>query len=248
VPDYRLYWYPGTCARVPFVALEEIGGRFEPILVDRMADDASFLEVNPKGRVPVLTVDGRAITEVPAIVFYLARRHPEAALLPADPALEIDALETLSWLAAGVHSAVARLRFPRYITDRPADHDAIRAVARRQVDGALGIVERRLEGRDWLYGDWSVVDVHLLWVWFRAIGCGIDGSAYPRYTALAARCEERATVAGVLDREEQELSRLEDAGKLPADLPAYQAGRTPHRTSPHPRSRGRSPLRGARDS
>jgi glutathione S-transferase len=230
VPDYRLYWYPGTCARIPFVALEEIGGSFEPVLVDRMADEASFLELNPKGRVPVLIVDGRTITEVPAIVFYLARRHPEAALLPTDPALEIDALEMLSWLAAGVHSAVARLRFPRFFSDRAADHDAIRAVARRQVDGALAIVERRLQGCDWLCGDWSIVDVHLLWVWFRAVGCGIDGSAYPRYGALAERCEERPTVASVLDREEQELSRLDDAGKLPADLPAHQAGRTPHPT------------------
>ena len=234
MPDYSLYWYPGTCARVPFVALEEIGASFEPIFVDRMVDDPSLLEVNPKGRVPVLAADGRMITEIPAIVFYLARRHPEAALVPGDPVLEIDALETLSWLGAGVHSAVARLRWPSEYSDQSEDSDAIRAVARRQLEQALSIVERRLQDRDWLYGDWSIVDVHLQWVWFRAIGSGVDGSAYPRYAALAARCEERPSVASVLDREEQELARLGDAGKLPSDLPAYEAGRLPARDLARP--------------
>lgn len=227
VPDYRLYWYPGTCARVPFVALEEIGGEFEAILVDRFGDEPGFLDLNPKGRVPVLTVNGRTVTEVPAIVFYLARRHPEAGLLPTDPALEIDALEMLSWLAAGVHSALARLRFPGFFSDCPADHGGIRAIARGQVEGALAIIERRVQDRDWLYRDWSIVDVHLLWVWFRAIGSGVDGSAFPRYAGLAARCEARPSVAKVLDREEEELLRLDAVGKLPAELPPYQAGRSP---------------------
>ena len=227
MPGYRLYWYPGSCARVPFVALEEIGTGFEPVFVDRMVEDASFLEVNPKGRVPVLAVDGRPITEIPAILFYLAQRHPEAALLPDDPARRIDALATLSWLGAAVHSAVARLRWPSEYSDDSAGLDGVRGAARRQLERSLAIVEGRLRGRDWLYGAWSIVDVHLLWVWFRAVGTGVDGSAYPRYAALAARCEERPSVARVLDREARELARLREAGLLPEGLPPHEGGRVP---------------------
>jgi glutathione S-transferase len=192
-----------------------------------MVDDPSFLEVNPKGRVPVLEVDGRLITEIPAIVFYLAQRHPKAALLPDDPAGEIDALATLSWLGAAVHSAVARLRWPSEYSDDSAGIDGVRAAACRQLERAMEIVEGRLHGRDWLYVDWSIVDVQLLWVWFRAVGTGVDGSAYPRYAALAARCEERPSVARVLDREERELARLREAGMLPEGLPPHEGGRVP---------------------
>ena len=41
-----------------------------------------FLALNPEGKVPTLVVDGRPLTEVAAILFYLARRFPDAGLLP----------------------------------------------------------------------------------------------------------------------------------------------------------------------
>jgi glutathione S-transferase len=41
-----------------------------------------YLELNPEGKVPTLHIDGRPLTEVAAILFYIARRFPEAELLP----------------------------------------------------------------------------------------------------------------------------------------------------------------------
>jgi glutathione S-transferase len=80
-----LHFAPGSCARVPLIALEEAGAPFETRLVAYMAGDhrkPEFLALNPPGKVPVLEIDGEVLTQNGAILTYLARRHPEAGLLP----------------------------------------------------------------------------------------------------------------------------------------------------------------------
>ncbi len=227
--EYRLYWYPGTCARIPLVALEEIGERYESVLVDKLGGpNPDYLRVNPKGKVPALVLGSRTITENPAIQTFLSRRHPDARLLPTgDPDVEIAVLETLSWFAAGVHPSITRLRFPRFFSDQPEAHESIRGQARAQLEECFAIVEARLRDAQWLFGEWSLADVHLLWLWFRATGSGMEGAPFSRCIEHAARCEARPSVAAVLRREEEEYRRLGEAGRVPAGIPAYQVGRSP---------------------
>lgn len=230
VSECRLFWYPGTCARVTFVALEEIGEPFAVTVVDLIGGpDPGYAEINPKGKVPALRVDGRTITENPAIHTYLSRRHPDAGLLPTgDSGVELEALETMSWFAAGVHPPITRQRFPRFFCDDPEAFPDIQRKARIQLEECFALIERRLaEQGDWLFGEWSVIDAYLLWLWFRATGSGLDGSMFPRCAAHARRCEARPSVAKVLDREEAELARLDAAGRVPDHIPPYQAGRAP---------------------
>jgi glutathione S-transferase len=229
MPEYQLYWAPGTCARVPFVALLEIGEPYEIVVVNRFsAADNGYSLINPKGKVPALVVGNRTITENPAIETFLARRHPEAALLPhGDETLEIEALELMSWFASGIHPWITRLRFPRLTTSETAAHDSIRATACAQLEGSFAILEKRLQGRDWLFGAWTIVDAYLLWLWFRATGSGMPGSQFPLCAAHAARCEARPSVAAVLDREEQEWARVMQTGGVPPGVPPFQVGRSP---------------------
>ena len=67
------------------VALHELGVPFEPhamSYLDRDFAKPEFRAINPQGLVPVLVVDGRPLTEVAAILFWLGARFPEAGLLP----------------------------------------------------------------------------------------------------------------------------------------------------------------------
>jgi glutathione S-transferase len=149
-------------------------------------------------------------------------------LLPSgDPKIEIDALSTMSWFAAGVHPPVTRQRFPMFFSDQPEGFDGIREIARKQLREAFGILEGRLSGREWLYRYWSIVDAYMLWLWFRATGSDMDGSPFPRCADHAQRCEQRPSVARALDREEQEFERLRAEGAIPSWVLAYQAGRAP---------------------
>ena len=64
----KLYFSPGACSLSPHIVLRETGVPFELEQVDLRAkktqSGADFLQVNPKGQVPVLTLDdGDRLTE-----------------------------------------------------------------------------------------------------------------------------------------------------------------------------------------
>lgn len=222
-------WFPGTCARVTLVALEEIGEPFSTRLspVER-GTDSGFLSINPKGKVPVLEIDGTPLTETPAIVTELARRFPASELLPADdPLVTIDALATMSWIAGGIHPSITRLRYPLRFCDVPGSADRTRALAADALRSCFEVVEARLADREWLYEKWSVVDVYLLWAWFRAVGSGMNARGLTRCASHAASCELRPSVARALDREESTHAEMLATGTLTLELPPYPVGRTP---------------------
>ncbi|MEO0979632.1 MAG: glutathione S-transferase N-terminal domain-containing protein, partial [Pseudomonadota bacterium] len=85
MPEFLLFVAPNTCARVPTIAIEEIGVPFETELVRTAANQQNspeFLKLNPKGKVPTLLVDGVPLTENVAILSWLNAEYPEANLLP----------------------------------------------------------------------------------------------------------------------------------------------------------------------
>ena len=80
-----LYFAPGSSAMAPHIALHEVGAPFEsrPLSFHRKQNrDPAYLAINPEGKVPTLLIDGRPLTEVAGILFYLARHFPAAGLLP----------------------------------------------------------------------------------------------------------------------------------------------------------------------
>src|ERR1700712_484979 len=104
-----LYFAPGSSSMAVHIALHEIGVSFEARPMSFKNHDMrapEFLALNPEGKVPVLLVDGRPLTEVAAILFYLAKRFPDAELLPRDdPEAEAQALSWMSFNAASLHRA-----------------------------------------------------------------------------------------------------------------------------------------------
>src|SRR5436190_9668097 len=106
------YFAPGSSSMAVHIALHETGAPFEarPLSFDtKDMRTPAFLAINPEGKVPTLLIDGRVLTEVAGILFYLARRFPEAKLLPAgDIEAEAQAVSWMSFIAAALHPARAR--------------------------------------------------------------------------------------------------------------------------------------------
>ena len=124
-----LYFAPGTCARVSLIALEETGHPFETRVVAFMRGDhraPDFLAHNPAGKVPVLIAEGVAMAQNIAILTYLARRFPEARLLPVatDNESATALLSRLAWFSADLHPIVTRIRMPQLICDQASGHSA----------------------------------------------------------------------------------------------------------------------------
>ncbi len=144
------YFAPGSSSMAVHIALHEVGARFEAhaVSLQRQATrNPRFLALNPEGKVPTLLIDGRPLTEVAAILFYLARRFPAAGLLPDGVEAEAQALSWLSFAAATLHPA-----------------------RRQGLDYAMSvwaIADARLAGRDWALGAYSVVDIHVFRLFWR---------------------------------------------------------------------------------
>ena len=225
-----LYFAPGTCARVSMIALEETGHPFETRVVAFMRGDhraPDFLAHNPAGKVPVLIAEGVAITQNIAILTYLARRFPEARLLPVatDNESATALLSRLAWFSADLHPIVTRIRMPQLICDQPAAMPRVREMACEAMKFQLTGLERSLQQQPWVLGsEWSALDGYLYWVWFRITGAGFDAAPFPAIAAHALRMEARPAVQRALQREAAAQAELESQG-LALQLPAVGAVR-----------------------
>jgi glutathione S-transferase len=213
-----LHFAPGSCARVPLIALEEAGASFETRLVAYLAGDhrkPEFLALNPSGKVPVLEIDGEALTQNSAILTYLARRYPAAGLLPyaGEPLAAAQVLSQLVWFSADLHPLVTRIRMPQFFCDLPGGPERVREMGCAGMAFQLAPLERALGKAPWVLGSaWSVLDAYLFWVWFRITGAGFDGAPFPNIAAHFERMGERPAVGRALAREDAAQAQLAARG------------------------------------
>jgi len=204
MPKLTLYFAPDTCARVPLIALEEIGRPYSLEIVAFMKGQhksPEYLARNPKGKVPVLVVDGEPLTENVAILTWLAERFPEADLLPIpeDSFARARLLSDLAYCASGLHPVVTRLRIPQFFCDTPDGSRRVFDMAEAAMRPNFALIDRRLAGNRWWYADhWSIVDAYINWIWFRVAGTRFDGSAFPNLRRHDADMQQRAAVKRAL--------------------------------------------------
>ena len=158
----RLYYAPGACSLAPHIALEEVGARYELSRVDLAANQqnsAEYLRINPKARVPALIDGDWVLTEAPAILRYIAARHPAAGLWPWDPREEARCAEWLNWISSTIHVAFVHVRrAARYAADPHAVED-VAATAKKTCRDLWGAVEDKLGDAPWAIGErYSVAD------------------------------------------------------------------------------------------
>lgn len=110
---------------------------------------AEFLAINPAGLVPVLiTPDGEALTEVAALMLYLADRHQLTELAP--PSTDPDwglFLSTVFYVAADIQSEMKRFHFPHRFSLRKEDNAGIQDLAKSLVLNRLDVMNTRLARR-----------------------------------------------------------------------------------------------------
>jgi glutathione S-transferase len=213
-----LHFAPGTCARVPLIALEEIGDPFETRLVAFMAGEhrtPEFLARNPAGKVPLLEIDGEVLAQNAAILTYLARRHPKSYLLPytGEPLADAQLLARLAWFSADLHPLVTRIRMPQFFCDLEGGPDRVRELGCGGMAFQLAPLERALGEAPWVLGAaWSLLDAYLFWVWFRIAGAGFDVVPFPNIVSHYRRMQVRPAVQRALAREEEAQVELASRG------------------------------------
>jgi len=204
MPKLTLYFAPDSCARVPLIALEEIGSPYSLEVVAFMKGQhksPEYLALNPAGKVPLLVVDGVPLTENVAILTWLAERFPEAGLLPEseDGFARAGLISDLAYCASGLHPIVTRLRIPQFFCDTPDGSRRVFDMAEVAMRPNFELIDRRLADNRWWYGDrWSIVDAYINWVWFRVTGTQFDASAFPNLGRHDAQMKLRPAVTRAL--------------------------------------------------
>ncbi len=194
-----LYLAPGTISMCVHAALEEAGMAHELAWIDFKAQaqaGATYLAVNPKGRVPALVTDAGVLTEAAAILEWIAATAAPRLML-TDPWQAARARERMLYLASTVHVAHAHKGRGSRWTDDAAAQDTLRAKVPGNIAACAEHLESRMEG-DWVVGDFSVADLAQWNVvrWFAGDGVPLDG--YPKLAAHHARVAARPPVARVI--------------------------------------------------
>ncbi len=146
------------------IALEEMGLPYDAHLVDFGRNDQfspAFLSLNPNNKIPaILDPDGPggqplALFESGAILIYLAEKSGK--FLP-----QADRYEVLQWLMfqiGGIGPMFGQLGYFHNYAGKEIDDPRPKERYRAEVERLLKVLDKALEGRDWIAGDYSIADI-----------------------------------------------------------------------------------------
>jgi len=168
-----LYFSPGAYSLASHIGLEETGAPYEAkptLLAKGEQKTEAYLKINPRGKLPALSVDGQIITENTAILTYLARRFPEKKLMPSDPAEESRCIATMAWFSNIVHPSYRRWVRPERFAEGEAAQTTVKETGRKSFWANCQEIDSMLQGKDWTTGSqYTLADGYALD--FLRLGC-----------------------------------------------------------------------------
>ncbi len=196
----ELHYWPTPNGHKISIALEEMGLAYEVHYVNIGKGDQfkpAFLEIAPNNRMPAIVdpegPDGAPVSifESGAILQYLGRKTGKFYGATERQRIEIE--EWLFWQMANLGPMAGQVNhFLRYA---PEDVPYAKKRYVDEVNRLYGVLEERLEGRDFVAGDYSIADM-AIWPW--AMGWerqDQDIAEFPNMKAWLDRLAERPAVA-----------------------------------------------------
>jgi len=194
-----LYGHAGhTAANILKIraALAEAGADYRYKVLDLAKGEqqsAEYLAINPHGKVPTLVDGAFALPESDAILWYVAEKFPQASMLPGDVQGRARVLQWCEFASSSLYTASYEIHI-HTTSAEPANRSAfVLERARVALSRALGVLEKRLVGREYVAVDtFSIADfavaavVHML----RTRG-QLDAAACPNVAAHAERIAAR---------------------------------------------------------
>lgn len=174
----QLYSFPTPNGVKVSIMLEETGLPYDAHKVDINAGDQAseaFLSLNPNGKIPaIIDPEGPggaplALFESGAILIYLAEKT--GMFLPADPRARYEVLQWLMLQMGGIGPMFGQMGF--FVKFKGAEIEDPRPRARYVGESVrlMTMLDARLEGRDWVCGDYSIADIAIA-PWLRTVLVG----------------------------------------------------------------------------
>ncbi|OED48483.1 glutathione S-transferase [Rhodobacteraceae bacterium (ex Bugula neritina AB1)] len=197
----QLYYAPRTISVAVAIALEEAGVTYETVKLDFATKEQSgpaYAQINPKGRVPALAVEGGILTETGALLEYVADMAPEASLRPQDPVLQARMREVMFYLASTMHINHAhKLRGARWAKERSSWKDMQKMVPQTMAESCSYLSQYGLRGPFVLGENVSLADCYLYVVCTWLEGDGVTVADFPKIQNFMTAMEQRDSVRSV---------------------------------------------------
>lgn len=171
----QLYSFPTPNGVKVSIALEELGLPYEAhkvSLSDVDVKSPEFLSLSPNNKIPaIIDPDGPdgapiGLFESGAILIYLAEKTGK--LIGKSPAEKAKVIQWLMWQMGGLGPMLGQLgffyKFAGAQIEDPRPRDRYIGEAKR----LLGVLDKHLEGRDWVVDDYSIADIAIA-PWLRAL-------------------------------------------------------------------------------
>ena len=185
-------------ARRTRIVLHEKGVDFETREVDLANKSEEFLAASPTGKVPVVVVDGDSLYESNVVNQYLDEVTDEPRLMPEDPRRRAHARIWMAFADTDFFPAVFVTSVGR---ERGYSEEQISEASER-LKTALGKLEERLKGRDYLADEFSLADIAHAGNFVRLRELEKRGEVslddYPNVAAWMSRIENRESYAAAV--------------------------------------------------
>lgn len=194
-----LYISPLSCSFAAHLACLEAGLPVTLRRVDRatkrLDDGADYRAIAPLANVPALAIgDGVILTEMGAVLPWIADRAPESLLAPRWGSPE--RYELAAWLhlvSTEIHKKHLWMIFSAKTPE------AVKAWARSDASAPLALVAKRLEDRPYLMGEaFTVADAYLFWALLVLPFGGVPIAAWPSLEAYVERVRARPCTKAAL--------------------------------------------------
>jgi GST-like protein len=195
------------------IMLGECGLQHRTILMHLTEGDQfkpEFLELSPNAKMPAILDHDAAggpisVFESGAILFYLAEKV--GRFMPTDPLGRKETLEWLFWQAGNQGPMGGQLS--HFVNYAPKDQLYSQIRYAGEYERNLGVLERRLTGRDFILTDYSIADMMAFpWAFIaKPLGASLD--VFPNVAAWRERIKNREAVRRAIDLYKHEQNRGE---------------------------------------
>ena len=198
----KLYDFKSSpnCQRVK-VVLEEKKIPYETVNVDLSAGaqkTPDYLKINPYGKVPAI-VDGDTVLYESCIINeYLDEKYSSPRLMPSDAAARAKARILVDFGLTQMDPVYTKLRMEMTKDEKDRNQETVNA-AKEDIKKRLQRLEQELGDKEYLMGEFSLVDADLIPRFTRLEGFGVlPDSSLPRLGKYLQRMKERPSVKAIL--------------------------------------------------
>lgn len=233
----ELYFWPTPNGWKIAIALEEMGLPYvlKPVNIGRGEQfSEAFMKISPNNRMPAIVdpngPDGKPISvfESGAILQYLGRKSGK--FYPEDERARVEVEQWLIWQVAGLGPMAGQashfINYAPKLVDDPAKIEYGRVRYLNELNRLYGVMERRLEDRPYLAGEYSIADM-ASWPWTRgAHRMGQQWDDFPKLKDWVDRIYARPAVEQALAKGDELKRKADEQSANSAEAAKHLFGQT----------------------